>query len=88
MYVEPLIGPETVNTLPLDTLDAYRDHGSPAARLGQDLDEARRVLDVLPKLGIDLAEVARRLEDEGIQKFGDPFDRLLDSLEKHRAAAV
>jgi len=88
MYVEPLVGPETVNTLPLETLNAYRDHGQPAARLEEGIVEARAALDKLPELGIDLDRVTQRLEDEGIQKFIDPFDRLLASLEKHRAAVM
>lgn len=88
MYVEPLIGPDTVNTLPLETLNAYRDHGRPAARLAEGLIEALKVLKTLPELGIDLDRVTARLEEEGIQKFIDPFDRLLASLEKHRVAAM
>jgi len=86
MYVEPLIGPDTVNTLPLETLDAYRDHGEPASRLQENVAEAEKILKTLPELGIDLSKVTQRLEDEGIQKFIDPFDRLLASLEKQRAA--
>ncbi|HLA85410.1 MAG TPA: transaldolase [Thermoguttaceae bacterium] len=88
MYVEPLIAPETVNTLPLETLTAYRDHGQPAARLEEGLDEAEQLLKRLPELGINLDKVTARLETEGIQKFIDPFDKLLDSLEKHRLTAV
>ena len=86
MYVEPLIGPDTVNTLPVDALNAYRDHGSPADRVEQEVAEARNVLQALPGLGIDLAAVTQQLEDEGIQKFIDPFDHLMASLEKRRAA--
>ncbi len=88
MYVEPLIGPNTVNTLPLETLDAYRDHGQPASRLEQDVVQSHKALETLPELGIDLDAVTQQLEDEGIQKFIDPFDRLLASLEEHRAVAV
>jgi transaldolase len=86
MYVEPLIGPDTVNTLPLETLNAYRDHGSPAARLAEGVDKARATLAALPSLGINLDEVTDRLEADGIQKFIDPFDRLLESIERRRAA--
>ncbi|MBN1591135.1 MAG: transaldolase [Pirellulales bacterium] len=88
MYVDPLVGPATVNTLPLETLNAYRDHGSPSARLEQDVAGAQKVLQTLSELGIDLAAVTQQLEDEGIQKFIDPFDRLLASLETHRVAAL
>jgi len=85
-YVEPLIGPQTINTLPLETFRAYRDHGKPAARLTDGLDAAERVLRTLPELGIDLDEATQRLEDEGIQKFVKPFDLLLDRLAERRTA--
>jgi transaldolase len=81
-YVEALIGPETVNTIPLETLNAYRDHGNPASRLEEGVDEARRVLDRLPEVGIDLAAVTRQLEDEGVEKFIKPFDMLLERLQE------
>jgi transaldolase len=87
MYVEELIGPETVNTIPLETLDAYRDHGNPAPRLKDNLAEAREVLDRVIELGIDLEDVARRLEAEGIQKFVKPFDHLMSAIETIREAA-
>jgi len=85
-YVEPLIGPETVNTVPLETLNAYRDHGDPAPRLEEGVDEARRVLDRLPEAGIDLAAVTQQLEDEGVEKFIKPFDMLLERLREKLAA--
>jgi transaldolase len=88
MYVEALIGPDTVNTLPLETFDAYRDHGLPASRLEENLDEARTVLGQLPELGIDLDFVTRRLEDDGIGKFTDPFEILMRRLEDARRAAL
>jgi transaldolase len=83
-YVEPLIGPDTVNTLPMDTLEAYRDHGKPAARLDQDVDKAQKALDTLAEVGIDLRQVTEQLEDEGIEKFAKPFNQLLAALEKKR----
>jgi transaldolase len=79
-YVEALIGPETVNTLPMETLDAYRDHGVPKARLEEDVQEARRVLEGLPELGIGIDNVTRQLEDEGVEKFNKPFDKLMEIL--------
>jgi len=79
-YVESLIGADTVNTVPLDTLYAYRDHGEPQLRLEQGLEEARHVLELLPKLGVNIDELTRRLEDEGIEKFNEPFDKLLATL--------
>ncbi len=86
-YVEPLIGPETINTAPLKTLKAYRDHGAPAARLGDGLREARAVLEDLAKLQIDLDQVTQQLEDEGIAKFNKPYDGTMEALEKAREAA-
>jgi transaldolase len=79
-YVEPLIAPGTISTVPPATLDAYRDHGDPRVRLGDGVDEARRVLDALPGLGIDLDAVTQQLEDEGVRKFVEPFEKLLASL--------
>ncbi|HXC64206.1 MAG TPA: transaldolase [bacterium] len=81
-YVEGLIGLDTVNTVPLATLQAYRDHGNPQSRLSGGLPEARLILESLPGHGVDLEQVARALEDEGVKKFRQPFDALLASLEK------
>jgi len=86
-YVEPLIGPETINTMPLETLDAYRDHGEPAARVTEGLDEAKRVIADLKELGIDLEAVADRLEAEGVEKFVTPFRSLLSALDEALRAA-
>jgi transaldolase len=86
-YVEPLIGPDTVNTMPMKTLKAYRDQGRPQARLEEDMEHARRVLSQLPRLDIDLEKVSGRLEDEGIAKFQKPFDQLLKTLEEELQAA-
>jgi transaldolase len=79
-YVEALIGPDTVNTAPLETLDAYRDHGDPKARLEQDVKEARRVLEQLPELGISIDQLTQQLENEGVDKFIKPFDKLMETL--------
>jgi transaldolase len=83
-YVEPLIGPETVNTLPPETLEAYRRHGDPAVRLEQDLPQADATVARLAQLGLDLEAVARQLEEEGVKKFVAPFDKLLAALEQRR----
>ncbi len=79
-YIEALIGPDTVNTAPLETLDAYRDHGEPQARLQQDVEESRWVLERLPELGINIDNVTRQLEEEGVEKFNKPFDKLVETL--------
>jgi transaldolase len=88
-YVEALIAPETVNTVPPETFKAYRDHGDPQVRILDDLGVARATFDGLPKLGIDLAQVYRELEDEGVQKFSDSYDKLLKAVEgKEEAVRV
>lgn len=79
-YVEPLIGPDTINTMPLETLEAYRDHGNPAPRLTEGLDRAASYLQRLPELGIDLNRVTQQLEDEGVEKFVKPYDSLMETL--------
>ena len=87
-YIEPLIGPDTVNTAPLETIAAYRDHGQPALRLEQGLGEAKALLDRLAGLGIELEAVTQQLEDEGVDKFVKPFDSLMQALERKRVAAL
>jgi transaldolase len=81
-YVEALIGPDTVNTVPVDTLNAYRDHGDPKVRLEQDVEHATWVLAQLPELGISIERVTQQLEDEGVAKFNKPFDKLMQILAK------
>ena len=81
-YVEPLIGPATVNTLPLDTLRAYHEHGDPAARLTGHREAAERIAAALAALSIDLEAVAAKLLEEGIVKFVQPYDSLLATLER------
>jgi transaldolase len=81
-YVEALIGPDTVNTLPPETLDAFRDHGDPALRLEQDLTQATELPARLAQKKIDLEAVAQQLETEGVRKFIEPYDKLLASLEQ------
>jgi transaldolase len=87
-YVEPLIGPDTVNTLPPETLEAYRDNGNPASRLTEAVDRAASYLQRLPDLGIDLNQATQQLEDEGVEKFNQPFDSLMATLEGKRREAL
>ncbi|MDF0643803.1 MAG: bifunctional transaldolase/phosoglucose isomerase [Nitrospira sp.] len=87
-YVEALIGPDTVNTLTLETLQAYRDHGRPIDRLTEGTAEAREALDRLSKIGIDLERVSEQLEGDGIKKFIAAFDGVGESIERKRAAAL
>jgi transaldolase len=84
-YIEALIGRETVNTMPPQTLAAYRDHGHPALRIEQELDEAHALPGKLSELGIHLDAVSGQLETEGVQKFIVPFDKLLRRLDQRRS---
>jgi transaldolase len=88
LYVEELIGPDTVNTMPEETIMAYQDHGEPEPRLQGDLDEAKAVLEKLARAGVDYDDVTDTLEREGVEKFADAFDQLMQSLrEKQQALA-
>ena len=83
-YVDALIGPETVNTMPQNTLDAYRDHGKPAARLEEGLEDAQAVFAQLAEVGIDIDLVMDRLLENGIKLFADSFDKLLSEIAQKR----
>lgn len=85
-YVDALIGADTVNTMPYETLIAYRDHGAPAARLTEDTEDALQLPAQLAQLGIELPGIAGQLEEEGVQKFIAPYDKLLALLERRRLA--
>ena len=80
MYVEELIGPETVNTMPLETVAAFQDHGQVALTLEQGLDEVQRVLERLAAAGVDYDDVTATLEREGVEKFSDSFAELIDGI--------
>lgn len=86
LYVEELIGADTVNTMPEETIRAFQDHGKPRARLESDLLEARNLLDELAAAGVDYEDVTDTLEREGVEKFADAFDELLEALEQKRSA--
>ncbi len=81
-YVEALIGKETVNTIPMETLNAFRDHGKVANRLEEDMDKAENILSRLKSLGINIDAITQKLEDEGIEKFNQPYDKLLKAIEQ------
>jgi transaldolase len=81
-YIESLIGADTVNTVPIDTIDAYRNHGDPESRLEEDIEQANRTMAQLPQLGISIDEITGQLEDEGVRKFNEPFDKLMEALTK------
>jgi transaldolase len=82
-YVEALIGPNTVDTVPLETVEAFRDHGVAANTLEQDLDKATEILERVKAAGIDLDALTQQLEDEGVEKFNAPFEKLLKAIEQN-----
>ncbi len=88
LYVDELIGSDTVNTMPEETIRAYQDHGSPHARLAQGLQEARAVFDELAKAGVDYDDVTDTLEREGVEKFSKAFAQLLGALNEKRKSLV
>lgn len=88
LYVDNLIAPATVNTLPPDTIEAFLDHGTAAATLETDLAAALSQLEALEQVGIDLSVTTRELLDEGIEKFATPFDSLLSAIDAKRAVHV
>ena len=87
-YIESIIGPDTINTVPPATIDAYRDHGDPKSRLEQNIEEANWILQRLPELGISIDKVTQQLEDEGVGKFNEPFDKLMKALTKKSLSAT
>ena len=88
VYVEELIGPETVNTMPYETIEAFQDHGAVADTLEQNVEEARQLLEELARAGVDYDDVAETLEREGVQKFSDSFTELLEGITAKRGELV
>ena len=88
IYVEELIGPETVNTMPRETIDAFDDHGEVRDTLGEDIDGARRTLERFAEAGIDVDDVTATLEREGVKKFADSFQQLFDGVAAKRDELV
>jgi transaldolase / glucose-6-phosphate isomerase len=82
LYVEELIGPDTVDTIPPATLDAFRDHGKPRQSLTEDLPAAHKTMETAAKLGISMKEVTDKLTDDGVRLFSEAFDKLLEAVEK------
>jgi transaldolase len=88
-YVEALVAPESVDTMPPETFEAYRDHGDPKVRIREDLAGAHAALRQLAALGLDLAGISRELEEEGVKKFSDSYAQLLKAVsEKEKAMRV
>ena len=85
LYVEDLIGPETVNTMPLETIEAFQDHGKvPGDTVLEGIDEARDLLVQLEKVGVSYADVVETIEAEGVQKFADSFDQIIEEVRAKR----
>jgi transaldolase len=85
-YVEALIGEDTIDTVPLETFAAYRDHGHPARRIEEDLGGTQAALHGLSSVGIDLDLVTRQLEQDGVRKFSDSYAHVLRAIEQRRGA--
>jgi transaldolase/glucose-6-phosphate isomerase len=88
LYVEELIGPDTVNTMPPATMDAFRDHGKPRASLEEDVAAAQAVLDALPAAGISLDAITARLVEDGVRLFADAADQLYAAVERKRRTVL
>ena len=87
-YVEALVGPDTVDTMPPATIEAYKDHGRPEVRVDRDLDQMRQVVEQLEEFGIHMDEVTHKLEVDGVASFGKSFDSLIATVEARREAVV
>jgi transaldolase/glucose-6-phosphate isomerase len=87
VYVEELIGPDTVNTMPPATLDAFRDHGRSRASLTENVHEANAAMDTLAQLGISMPEVTAQLLDDGVRLFAEAFDGLLEAVDRRDRVA-
>lgn len=87
-YVDALVGPDTVNTMPLETIEAYRDQGDPADRLSGSAGQAREILQRIEALGFSFKELSDELETQAVQKFIDPYHSLLAAIEAKRVASA
>jgi len=86
LYAEELIGPDTVDTMPLETIENFRDHGRVRLSIEDNLEEAHQVFDALEKVGIHYDQVTKQLQDEGVQKFADSFHTLFEGIAEKRKA--
>jgi transaldolase len=88
LYADALIGPDTVDTMPRETIDAFQDHGEVELTLEQGIDEAHRVFEQIAEAGVDYDDVTDTLEREGVQKFIDSFTELLEGIDAKRKQLV
>jgi transaldolase len=86
IYVEELIGPDTVNTLPPATIDAFRDHGKVRNSITENVEQAKQVLAQLKEAGVDIDQVTQKLEEDGVKSFSESYDSLINSLKEKRQA--
>src|SRR5438874_304801 len=86
LYAEELIGPDTVDTMPLETIENFRDHSRVRSSIEDNLEEAHQVFDALEKVGIHYDQVTKQLQDEGVQKFADSFHTLFEGIAEKRKA--
>ncbi|MEA2682964.1 MAG: transaldolase / glucose-6-phosphate isomerase, partial [Chloroflexota bacterium] len=87
LYIDELVGTETVTTVPAKTLEAYADHGNPAPRIEEGIEEARALMSQLEEVGVDMQQVTDELIVEGVKTFEDAFDKLLNTI-KAKAGGV
>ena len=88
LYVDELIGPDTVNTMPPATMDAYRDHGHPRPSLEEDVEAAQAVMDALPAAGVSIEAVTEKLVEDGVRQFADAADQLYAAVQKKRRTVL
>jgi transaldolase len=88
LYVDELVGPHTVNTMPPATLDAFRDHGRAELKIESDLDGARHIFSELEALGISMAGVTQELEENGVKAFAASFESLLNTIASRQPAST
>ncbi|HCR69981.1 MAG TPA: transaldolase [Anaerolineae bacterium] len=88
LYVDELIGPDTVNTVPPATLDAFREHGKASLTITRDLEEAQNIFVQLKAQGISMSDVTQELEDEGVKAFADAYATLIGAIEERRETAA
>jgi transaldolase/glucose-6-phosphate isomerase len=88
LYVEELIGPDTVNTIPPATYDAFRAHGKPRASLEENLDAAHETMEALARAGVSMKQATDKLTEDGVQLFEEAFDKLLQAVDKHCTKAA
>ena len=86
LYAEELIGPDTVDTMPLETIENFRDHGKVRLGIEDNIAEAHAVLEALEQVGIHYDQVTQQLQDEGVQKFADSFHKLFEGIDSKKKA--